>query len=106
MLSFSFQHVHVDDYDSAAEWIDDILNERIFSIEYFVGEDRCLGGQITSFDLDNLSYEFLEKYAGDFGRTNLFRFVDSFKVRGWTGKNDFDGYFVKRMTEYKSELCR
>ncbi len=96
MLSFSFQHVHETDQESAAKWVDSILNEKIFSIEYFIGKNRCLGGQISASDLSNLSYEFLEKYAGYFGRTNLFYMVDNFKVRGWTGKNDFDGYLTQK----------
>ncbi len=104
MLTFSFQHVHETDEASAAKWVDGILNEKIFSIEYFVGEDSCLGGQISALDLSNLSYEFLEQYAGYFGRKKLFHMVDSFKVRGWTGKNDFDGCLVKKDGEIHIEM--
>lgn len=48
MLSFSFQHVHLTDEESAKEWIDSILSEDVFSIEYFCGEDRRYGGQISA----------------------------------------------------------
>ena len=99
MLSFSFQHVHVTDRESAAEWVDSILNERIFSIEFFIGENRCFGSEINASDLDRLSYEFLEKYTGYFGREKLFRIANNFKVRGWSGENDFDGYFVQKDDE-------
>ena len=99
MLSFSFQHVHVTDRESAAEWVDGILNERILSIEFFVGENRCFGSEINASDLDRLSYEFLEKYTGFFGREKLFRIANNFKVRGWSGENDFDGYFVQKDDE-------
>ena len=95
-LSFSFQHVHLTDRESAAEWIDDILHENIFSIEYFKGENRHFGGQISAADLANLSYELLEQKTGYYGSTKLYALADCFKVRGWTQKNDFDGYFVAK----------
>ena len=95
-LCFSFQHVHLPDRESAAEWIDDILHENIFSIEYFKGENRHFGGQISAADLANLSYELLEQKTGYYGSTKLYALADCFKVRGWTQKNDFDGYFVKK----------
>lgn len=95
-LSFSFQHVHVNDQDSAAEWIDDILHENIFSIEYFREEQRRFGGQISAMDLANLSYELLEQGTGYYGSAKLYRLADCFKVRGWTKKNDFDGYFITK----------
>lgn len=104
MLSFSFQHVHVSDEESAAQWVDSILNEKILSIEYFIGESKCLGGEINFSDLSNLSYEFLEKYAGYFGISKLFHMVDNFKVRGWTEKNNFDGYFIKSGDGFTIEI--
>ena len=72
------------------------MNEKIFSIEYFAGENRRFCGQINASDLRNLSYEFLEQDTGYYGITKLFHMVDNFKVRGWTKKNDFDGYFVQK----------
>lgn len=104
MLSFSFQHIHESDHESAAKWIDAILNEKIFSIEFFCKEDRCLGGEINASDLDHLSYAFFEQYAGYFGRTKFIHMVDNFKIRGWTGKNDFDGYFVQQHDGIHIEL--
>ncbi len=94
MLSFSFQHVHLPDEKSAKEWIDAILSEDIFSIEYFMGEERRFGGQISAQELGNLSYDFLEQDTGYYGITKLFQIADHFKIRGWSKKNDFDGYFV------------
>jgi len=94
-LSFSFQHVHVSDQESATEWIDGILNEKFLSIEYFCGEENRFGGQINASDLNDLSYEFLERDTGYYGEEKLFDLVDRFKVRGWTKKNDFDGHFVQ-----------
>lgn len=94
-LSFSFQHVHQADQKSAAEWIEDILSERLFSIEFFLGEDRRFGGQISASDLNKLSYEFLEQYTGYYGSTKLFHIADNFKVSGWTEKNDFHAFFTK-----------
>ena len=96
MLSFSFQHVHLTDEESAKEWIDSILSEDVFSIEYFCGEDRRFGGQISAQELSNLSYDYLEQDTGYYGLTKLLQIVDHFKISGWSKKNDFDGYFVKK----------
>ena len=96
MLSFSFQHVHLTDEESAKEWIDAILSEEVFSIEYFSGEERRFGGQISAQELSKLSYDFLEQDTGYYGLTKLFQIVDHFRVRGWSKKNDFDGYFVMK----------
>ena len=96
MLSFSFQHVHLTDEESAKEWIDSILSEDVFSIEYFSGEERRFGGQISAQELRNLSYDYLEQETGYYGLTKLFQIVDHFRVRGWSKKNDFDGYFVMK----------
>lgn len=95
-LSFSFQHVHMPDKESAKEWIDDILSEKRFSIEYFAGEERKFGGEINACELPGLSYATLEQNTGYFGETKLFHMVDNFKVRGWSKQNDFDGYFVEK----------
>ena len=96
MLSFAFQHVHLTDEGSAKEWVESILNENVFSIEYFSGEDRRFGGQISAQELSNLSYDYLEQDTGYYGLTKLFQIVDHFKIRGWSKKNDFDGYFVEK----------
>ena len=96
MLSFSFQHVHLTDEESAKEWIDSILSEDVFSIEYFCGEERRFGGEISAQELENLSYDYLEQDTGYYGLTKLFQIVDHFKIRGWSKKNDFDGYFVEK----------
>lgn len=104
MLTFSFQHVHMSHQESAAKWIDSILKEEVFSIEFFVGESRCLGGEISSSDLNNLSYEFLKHYMGCFGMSKIFHTVDNFKVRGWTRKNDFDGRITTKGGEIHIEI--
>ena len=96
VLAFSFQHVHLPDMESAKEWIDAVTSEEIFSIEYFCGEHRRFGGQISAQKLSHLSYDDLEQDTGYYGITKLFQIVDHFKIRGWSKKNDFDGYFVKK----------
>ena len=82
--------------ESAKKWIDSILSEDVFSIEYFCGEDRRFGGQISAQELRNLSYDYLEQDTGYYGITKLFQIADHFKIRGWSRKNDFDGYFVEK----------
>jgi len=94
-VSFAYQHIHATDGESATEWIDDIINENRYSIEFFLGEQRIFGGEISSEALGKLTYELLEKMFGG-GMPGLLSAVDNFKVRGWTKKKDFDGCFIEK----------
>ena len=94
MVEFSFQHRHIEDENGVIEYINDIVNEKVFSIEFFKDGERCFGGDITSRELKNLSYEKLEQKTGYYGSTKLIDCADAFKVRGWSGKNNFDATFV------------
>ena len=102
-ISFAFQHIHATDEKNATEWIDGIINENRYSIEFFLGEQRCFGGEITSEELSKLSYEFLEKeFAG--GMSGLLSAMDNFKIRGWSGKKDVNGRLVRKDGKNDIEL--
>ena len=105
-LSFSFHHIHLIDQESADEWVDEIINERVYAIEYFKGECRVLGGQISAEDLENLSYDFLEEDTGYYAMTKLYEVADHFKLRGWSRKNDFDGHFIEVDGEIEIEKIK
>ena len=93
-VMFSFQHRHIEDEKGVVEYIINIINENIFSIEFFKNGERCFGGDITAQELKDLSYEKLEQKTGYYGSTKLIDCADMFKVRGWSGKNSFDAMFV------------
>ena len=94
MVEFSFQHRHIEDETDVIEYITDIINENIFPIEFFKNGEKRFGGDITSQELEDLSYENLEQKTGYYGSTKLRDCADMFKVRGWSGKNSFDSMFV------------
>ena len=94
MVMFSFQHRHIEDENGVIEYINDIVNEKVFSIEFFKDGERHFGGDITAQELEDLSYENLEQRTGYYGSTKLIDCADMFKVRGWSGKNSFDAMFV------------
>ena len=93
-VMFSFQHRHIEDETGVIEYITDIINENIFPIEFFKNGKKRFGGDITSQELEDLSYKNLEQITGYYGSTKLIDCADMFKVRGWSGKNSFDAMFV------------
>ena len=94
MVMFSFQHRHIEDENGVIEYINDIVNEKVFSIEFFKDGERHFGGDITAQELKDLSYEELEQTIGYYGSTKLIDCADMFKVRGWSGNDNFDATFV------------
>lgn len=94
MVEFSFQHRHIEDENGVIEYINDIVNEKVFSIEFFKDGERHFGGDITAQELKDLSYEKLEQKTGYYGSTKLIDYADAFKIRGWSGNDNFDATFV------------
>ena len=87
---FSFQHRHFEDEDDIFEWIHKIISGNICAIEFFNHEQRGFGGEIDTEEMQELTYEKLEQFTGYFGLTKLLDVADSFKIRGWDSKNNFD----------------
>ena len=89
-VCFSFQHRHFEDEDDIIEWIHRIISGNTFAIEFFNHEQRGFGSEIDAEELEDLTYEKLEQFTGYFGLTKLLDVADSFKIRGWDSKNNFD----------------
>ena len=89
-VCFSFQHRHFEDEDDIIEWIRKIISGSTFAIEFFNNEQRRFGGEIDAEELQDLSYEKLEQFTGYYGLTKLLDVADSFKIRGWDSKSNFD----------------
>ena len=94
ICQFSFQHRHYENEEDVVKYISEIINQNIYAIEFFKDGKNRFGGDITTHELSELSYEFLEQRSGYYGSTKLKDVVDSFKVRGWDPCNDFDATFV------------
>ena len=91
---FAFQHYHMSSKEDVVEYIKDIINENIFSIEFFKDGRDCFGGDITAQELKDLTYESLEQHTGYYGSTKLKECADSFKLRGWNSDKNFDAIFI------------
>ena len=91
---FSFQHRHIEDENGVVEYVTDIIDENVLAIEFFKNGEKRFGGDMTSRELKDLSYEKLEQKTGYYGSTKLIDCADAFQVRGWSGKNNFDAIFV------------
>ena len=87
---FSFQHCHFKNEDEVIEWIRNVISGNTFAIEFFNKEQRRFGGEIALAELQGLSYQRLEQLTGYYGSTKLKEVADSFKIRGWDSKNNFD----------------
>ncbi len=90
IVCFSFQHRHFEDEDDIVEWIRKIISGNTFAIEFFNDEQRRFGGEIDAEKLQELTYAKLEQFTGYYGATKLAEIADSFKIRGWDNKNNFD----------------
>ena len=76
-------------------WIRKIISGNIFAIEFFNNEQRRFGGEVNSTELQGLTYEKLEQFTGYYGLTKLLDVADSFKIRGWDSKNNFDYTMIR-----------
>ena len=94
IVYFAFQHCHMNDEEDIIEYISNIIDGNKFSIEFFKNGARYFGGDITAEVIKGLSYEALEQYSGYYGSRKLKDLVDSFKLRGWNPKDNFDAVFM------------
>ena len=90
IVCFSFQHRHFEDENDIIAWIRKIITGNTFAIEFFNNEQRCFGSEIDTEELQGLTYKKLEQFTGYYGLTKLLDVADSFKIRSWDGKNNFD----------------
>lgn len=91
---FSFQHRHLNDEKNVVDWINEIVEEKRFAIEFFKNEQNKFGGDIEATELADISYPKLERLTGYYGATKLYEIADSFKIRGWNKDSNFDAVFV------------
>ncbi len=89
---FSFQHRHLSGKEDVVDWINEIVLGKKFAIEFFKDGENRFGGEIEAEKLVNTSYEKLGQETGYYN--TLIEVSDSFKVRGWNPKNNFDAVFV------------
>ena len=92
---FSFQHCHFEDEEDIIEWIGKIISGNTFAIEFFNNDQRRFGSEIDAKELQGLTYKKLEQFTGYCGLTKLLDVVDSFKIRSWDGKNNFDYTMIR-----------
>ena len=85
---FSYQHRHFENENDVIEWIKIIVNDSLLAIEFFKGDENRFGGEISCSSVSQLTYDvFVEEYGYYMGITQC----DNFKIRSWSGENDYDG---------------
>ena len=90
LCQFSFQHRHFKSEKEVIDYINDIMNQNVYAIEFFKDGEKRFGGDITVQELNELSYVFLEQRTGYYGEIKLKDIADSFKIRGWNPCNNLD----------------
>lgn len=90
IVCFSFQHRHFENEDDIIEWIRKIIYGDTFAIEFFNHGQPVFGGEIDADEMQDFTYENLERFTGYFGSVKLKAVADSFKIRGWDSANNFD----------------
>ena len=93
IVYFAFQHCHMCDEEDVADYIMEIIDGNLFSIEFFNQGTRCFGGDISAEEWHDSSYECLSKCMEKWGIAKLLDYADSFKLRGWYSEHNFDAVF-------------
>lgn len=94
IVCFSFQHRHMEDEEELVEWINEVINGNKLAIEFFANGQRRFGSEIGVKEIQEMTYKKLEQFTGSYGAIKLLDRADSFKVRGWDSKNNFDYSFI------------
>ncbi|MBQ3100388.1 MAG: hypothetical protein IJC50_05285 [Clostridia bacterium] len=97
-LGFTFNHWHLSSEKELVEYIDEIIADKRMSIEFFVGLRPQMGGDLTSDDLSNLSFESL---CDRFPSCKNNSFGLNFKIRSFSGKYDIDAHFERVGKKFK-----
>ena len=91
-VNFSYQHRHFENESDVIEWIRSFTKDSLLAIEFFKGNENRFGGEISYSSISQLTHDiFVEKY----GYYNGFSECDNFKIRSWSGENDYDGIIYK-----------
>lgn len=91
-VCFAFQHIHCDE-EEAVGYIREFLTGEKSSIEFFLDDRPCFGGDIRKSDLENFSAEKLASLFGSYFTQGKYKFT--IKVRSALPYNNFDGHFEK-----------
>ena len=89
---FSYQHRHFENEKDIIQWIENVIKDSLLAIEFFKGDENRFGGEISYSSVSQLTHDiFVEKN----GYYNGFSQCDNFKIRSWSGENDYDGIIYK-----------
>lgn len=86
IVSFKTQHCHFEnDYEEIFEYINNIINDKSFPIEFFLNNKDLFGGEISKEEYDNISIDSLAKH---FGCSEDYILDFSYEIHSWSGKYD------------------
>ena len=94
IVSFSTQHCHFDDTEDILEYVNDIINDRVLSIEFYLNNEDIFGGEIPLELFNNLSIKTLANYF-DYSEDDISNF--EFEINSWSGKHDIKRKSVKNL---------
>lgn len=104
-VTFAYQHVHCSDEAEVIRYAEDYLTGKRASIEFFIGDRPCFGGDIESVLPESFTAEYLR--SSPFGNIIFSRPIPeglSFKVRAAKKEFCFDGQLLPDKTIRFTEI--
>lgn len=97
IISFATQHRHFEyDLEEIEDYLNDIMNDQILPIEFFLNNQDRFGGEISKELLANLSIKTLADYFG-YNEDYLSNF--EYEIHSWSGKYDIKRTPVNSLKE-------
>ncbi len=96
IVIFSTQHAHYEDIDDVLDYINDIINEQVLPIEFYLDNKNIFGGDIPLDLFNSLTIKSLANY---FGFSEDYISNLDYQITSWNGNYDVDRVPVSSISE-------
>lgn len=96
IVIFSTQHAHFEDIDDVLDYINDIINEQVLPIEFYLDNKNVFGGDIPLDMFNNLTIKSLANY---FGFSEDYISNLDYQITSWNGNYDVGRVPVSSISE-------
>ena len=101
IVSFATQHCHFEnDYEEIFEYINNLICDKSFPIEFFLDNKDILGGEISKEEYDKISIDSL---ANHFGCSKDYILDFSYEIHSWSGKYDVNRVPINTLKDKNNE---
>ena len=96
IVIFSTQHAHFEDIDDVLDYINDIINEQVLPIEFYLDNKNIFGGDIPLDLFNSLTIKSLANY---FGVSEDYISNFDYQITSWNGNYDVDRVPVSSLSK-------